>query len=102
MRNILTRDHFVWTLTFVAAVCTFLVTSTTALVPPAHVDQVRDIAALCGFLSGWFSLSPLPKLGAPQDNISGGLRLVGTILRSLRRTNDPADAVDPKRFVNGV
>lgn len=55
----MTRDSIIWHLTLGAAVLSFLVASTTTLIPPAYVPHVKDLAALCGFLAGWLGNSPL-------------------------------------------
>ena len=60
MRRVFTRDHIIWSLTFAGAVLTFVVTSTTHLVPDAYVGAVKDAAVVCGFVSGLLGRSPLP------------------------------------------
>lgn len=55
----MTRDALVWRLTFIGAVVTFAVSSTTTLIPAAYVPMAKDVAALAGFLAGWLGNSPL-------------------------------------------
>lgn len=59
MKEIFTRDHAIWLVTFISGVLTFLVASTTSLIPAEYVDKVRDIAAVLGFIGGAFGMSPL-------------------------------------------
>ncbi len=68
MKQILTRDHAVWSLGFVASVLTFAATLAD-LVPPTLAPKVLAVAALCGFVAGKLGNSPLPgrPSGGSQD-----------------------------------
>lgn len=60
LRNLFTRDHAIWAISFVASVLAFMVASTTHLIPAEHVAQVQELAAVLAFISGKFGNSPLP------------------------------------------
>ncbi len=59
MRNLLTRDHAVWSIGFVASVLAFVATLTD-LVPAAYAPKVLAVSALLGFIAGKLGNSPLP------------------------------------------
>lgn len=56
----MTRDSIVLRLAFFASVLTFVVGSTTTLIPPAYVPLAKDLAAVFGFVAGYLGTSPLP------------------------------------------
>lgn len=58
--RLFTRDNLTWTLTLVASVLVFALTSTTTLIPDHYAGVVKDIAAVLGFLAAQFRASPLP------------------------------------------
>ena len=55
----MTRDSIVLRFTFIAAVLTFAVSSTTTLIPAGYVPMAKDLAAIFGFVAGWLGNSPL-------------------------------------------
>lgn len=54
------RDHIVWTLALIASVLVFVTASMTHWIAPAHVDRIKELAALAGFLAAYLKASPLP------------------------------------------
>jgi hypothetical protein len=59
----LTRDSIILRLAFFASVLTFMVSSTTTLIPVDYVPYAKDLAAVFGFVAGYLGTSPLPGAG---------------------------------------
>lgn len=59
IRRFMHHDNPVWSLAFWGALLFYLATNT-SLIPPTHTQQVKDVAAVLGFIGGWLGTSPLP------------------------------------------
>lgn len=59
MKNMLTRDHIVWSLGFVASVLAYGA-ALADIIPPAYAPKVLAVSGLLGFISGKLGNSPLP------------------------------------------
>ena len=58
MKNLFTRDSFVWSLTFYGGVALFIATQTD-LLPAAWAGHVTQLAAVAAFIAGKLGNSPL-------------------------------------------
>lgn len=59
MKNMLTRDHIVWSLGFTASVLAY-VAALADIIPPAYAPKVLAVSAVLGFIAGKLGNSPLP------------------------------------------
>lgn len=59
MKNMLTRDHLVWSLGFVASVLAYGA-ALADIIPPAYAPKVLAVSGLLGFIAGKLGNSPLP------------------------------------------
>ena len=59
MKDMLTRDHIVWSLGFVASVLAYGA-ALADIIPPAYAPKVLAVSALLGFVAGKLGNSPLP------------------------------------------
>lgn len=59
MKNMLTRDHIVWSLGFVASVLAYGA-ALADIIPPAYAPKVLAVSGLLGFIAGKLGNSPLP------------------------------------------
>jgi len=59
VKNMLTRDHLVWSLGFVASVLAYGA-ALADIIPPAYAPKVLAVSGLLGFIAGKLGNSPLP------------------------------------------